>query len=99
MNCNRKCVSCEKKFATSRGLDHHHAKIKDCGEVAKKIQKAKRIKALALRNKAIHSQKMRRIGPHNKKLSKGHKRGAPLTRQEKESILHYYDLYRSKNHL
>ena len=92
---NRPCFSCGKKFGSSRGLDMHHAEKKDCGKVAKKIRKAEQVKALRLRNKNIHSLSLRRIGPH-KKLSKPHRRGTPLTRQEKEMVLHYYDLYRSK---
>ena len=95
---NRPCVSCGKKFGTSRGLDMHHADKKDCGNVANKIRKAERIKALRLRNKNIHSLSLKRIGPH-RKLSTPHRRGTPLKREEKELVLHYYDLYRSKTAL
>ena len=92
---NRPCFSCGKKFGSSRGLDMHHAEKKDCGKVAQKIRKAEQVKALRLRNKNIHSLSLRRIGPH-KKLSKPHRRGTPLSRAEKEMVLYYYDLYRSK---
>ena len=92
----RPCVSCDKKFATSKGLDSHLAIMKDCGKVAKKIHKAKKIKELALRNKNIHGLSLKRIGPH-KKLATPRKRGAPLSRQEKELVLHHYDSFRSKN--
>ena len=64
---------------------------------AKKIAKARKIKELRLRNKSIDGLKLKRIRPHKKKLSTKRKRGAPLSREEKEFVLHNYDQYRSKN--
>ena len=97
-NCsNRLCISCDKRFGTSRGLDDHRARNKECGMAAKKIAKARKIKELRLRNKSIDGLKLKRIRPHKKKLSTKRKRGAPLSREEKEFVLHNYDQYRSKN--
>ena len=96
-NCsNRLCISCDKRFGTSRGLDDHRARNKECGMAAKKIAKARKIKELRLRNKSIDGLKLKRIRPHKKKLSTKRKRGAPLSREEKEFVLHNYDQYRSK---
>ena len=96
-NCsNRLCISCDKRFGTSRGLDDHRARNKECGTAAKKIAKARKIKELRLRNKSIDGLRLKRIRPHKKKLSTKRKRGAPLSREEKEFVLHNYDQYRSK---
>ena len=94
---NRLCTTCDKRYATSRGLDDHRARNKECGTAAKKLAKARKIKELRLRQKSIHGLKMKRIGPHKKKLSTARKRGAPLSREEKEFVLHNYDQYISKN--
>ena len=94
---NRLCITCDKRYATSRGLDDHRTRNKECGSAAKKLAKARKIKELRLRQKSIHGLKLKRIGPHKKKLSTPRKRGAPLSREEKEFVLHNYDQYRSKN--
>ena len=96
LSSNRKCITCDKKYATSRGLADHRARNKECGKAANKILKARRIKELRLRHKTIHGLKLKRIGPHKKKLATKRKRGAPLSREEKEFVLHNYDQYRSK---
>ena len=93
---NRLCITCEKRFGTSRGLDDHRARNKECGTAAKKLAKARKIKELRLRNKSIDGLRLKRIRPHKKKLSTKRKRGAPLSREEKEFVLHNYDQYRSK---
>ena len=92
---NRKCITCGKGFATERGLKKHQTTIKNCGEASKNIKKAQEIKNKKLRNSQIHGQKLKNIGPH-KKLSVPHKRGAALTREEKETVLHIYESFRSK---
>ena len=38
---------------------------------------------------------MRRIGQHKKNLAVPHKRGAPLSKAEKETILHTYESFKS----
>ena len=91
----RSCKNCEKKFASEKGLKCHLARTKDCGAAARKLKKAKEIQRRRLRNKAIHSLPMRRIGQHKKNLATPHKRGAPLCKAEKESILHAYDSFKS----
>ena len=91
----RSCITCERKFGSERGLKCHLAVTKDCGTAAKKVQKAKEIKRRLLRNEAIRSLPMRRIGQHKKNLAKPHKRGAPLCKAEKESILHAYESFKS----
>ena len=92
----RTCISCGNKYSTSRGLDHHYSQNDECGKIARKKQKAERIKYLKQRKANIHGTNLRRIGPHKKRLSTPHRRGAPLSKEEKELVLHYYDLYRSK---
>ena len=52
---------------------------------------AKAIEDRNLRKKATHSQKMRRIGPELKNLSRPHKRGAPVSKAEKEMVLYMFD--------
>ena len=91
----RSCITCERKFGSERGLKCHLAVTKDCGTAAKKVQKAKEIKKRLLRNEAIRSLPMRRIGQHKKSLAVPHKRGAPLSKAEKETILHTYESFKS----
>ena len=55
----------------------------------KKIAKIK--KDINLRKQATHSQRMKRIGPQLKNLSRPHKRGAPVSKAEKEMVLYMYD--------
>ena len=93
---NRKCINCDKRFATELGLKKHKTRTKLCGQAAKKVEKAQEIKRRRLRNSQIHSQRLRNIGPH-KKLSVPHKRGVALTKKEKELVLHTYDAFRSKH--
>ena len=93
--CFRKCNNCQQLFATKRGLQIHCSRNEknECGRSAKKVQKAKIIKDWQLRKDAIHSAKMKRIGPHLKNLSRPHKRGAALTKGEKEMVCYTYDRF------
>ena len=89
----RKCNNCQQLFATKRGLQIHCSRNEqnECGRSAKKVKKAKIIKEWQLRKDQIHSAKMKRIGPHLKNLSRPHKRGAALTKGEKEMVCYTYD--------
>ena len=91
----RKCNNCQQLFATKRGLQIHCSRNErnECGRSAKKLKKAKIIKEWELRKEAIHSAKMKRIGPHLKNLSRPHKRGAALTKGEKEMVCYTYDRF------
>ena len=44
-----------------------------------------------MRAEKIHGTPMRRIGPHLKNLSTPRKRGAPLSKSEKEIICYTFD--------
>ena len=85
-------------FATQRGLEFHlkRAKFWSCGQDAYYKKKLALIEENRKKKKEIHSQKMRRIGPTFKKMSTPHKRGAPLSKLEKEVILRMYDDFRGK---
>ena len=73
-------------------------KYKECGYQARKAKITKMIKQRSLRNEASHSQKMRRIGPHLKNLSRPHKSGAAVSKGEKEMVLHLFDKNMGKEH-
>ena len=85
-------------FATPRGLEYHlkHAKFWSCGQDAYYVRKLKKIEENRKRTASIYHAKMRRIGPHLKNVSKIHKRGAPLTKFEKEVVLRLYDQFRGE---
>ena len=90
------CKTCEMVFATPRGLEYHLKRSKkySCGQEAFYKKKLARIKESRERKAEIYGQKLRRIGPHFKNVSTRHKRGAPLTKFEKEVILRLYDQFR-----
>ena len=69
---------------------------KDCGAAAKKVEKAKEIKIRALRSKSILNFRMRRMAENKKNLAIPHKRGAALSRAEKEVVLHAYESFKSE---
>ena len=83
-------------FATKLGLEKHlrFAKKFSCGQEAHHQKKLARIEESRERKKAIYSEKIKRIGPHLKNVSRPHKRGAPLTKEEKELVLKLYDEFR-----
>ena len=83
-------------FATKLGLEKHlrFAKKNSCGQEAHHKKKLARIEESRERKKAIYSEKIKRIGPHLKNVSRPHKRGAPLTKEEKELVLKLYDEFR-----
>ena len=94
INWIRSCRTCEKSFASELGLKNHLAKTKDCGSAAKKVKIAKEIKRRASRNLVLKKMKMREVSG-DQKLSVKHKRGAALSRAEKEIVLHTYESYKS----
>ena len=69
---------------------------KDCGAAARKVLKAAEIKARLLRKKELLSTKLGRIVLQKKNLAKPHKRGAPLSKAEKEMVLYTYESFKSK---
>ena len=93
----RTCTTCEKSFASSLGLKHHLAKTNDCGLEAKKVKKAQEIKKRATRNHVLKYMRTKEIS--NQNLSVRHKRGAALSRAEKEVVLHTYESFKSMTNL
>ena len=93
----RTCTTCEKSFASSLGLKHHLAKTNDCGLKAKKVKKAQEIKKRATRNHVLKYMRTKEIS--NQNLSVKHKRGAALSRAEKEVVLHAYESFKSMTNL
>ena len=85
-------------FATQRGLEYHlkRSKFWSCGQEAFHRKKLALVEENRKRKMEIHGQKMRRIGPTLKKMSTPHKRGAPLSKLEKEVILRLYDDLKGK---
>ena len=83
-------------FATQRGLEFHlkRAKFWSCGQDAYYKRKLASIEENRKKKAEIYGQKMRRIGPTFNKMSRPHKRGAPLSKLEKEVILRLYDQFR-----
>ena len=62
--------------------------------MAKKVIKAQEIKKRRSRNVVLKQMKMREVSP-NQNLSVKHKRGAALSRAEKEVVLHTYETFKS----
>ena len=69
---------------------------KDCGAARKKILKAAEIKARLQRKNELLSTKLGRIVLQKKNLAKPHKRGAALSKAEKEVVLHTYESFKSE---
>ena len=90
----RTCKTCEKSFGSELGLRQHLARVQECGSVAKKVKKAQEIKKRSSRNLALKKMKMREVSG-DQKLSVPHKRGAALSRAEKEIVLHTYETFKS----
>ena len=86
-------------FATQLGLEKHLRFVKkfSCGREAHHKRKLARIQESRERKLAIYSEKIKRIGPHLKNVSRPHKRGAALTKEEKELVLKLYDEFRGSN--
>ena len=95
---SRKCTHCGNFFGSEIGLKNHCTRNRtgECGRNQRNIEKAKKIKIINARRHAMKRAKMSDIGPHIKNISSKHKRGAPLSKGEKEFVCYIYDQCISK---
>ena len=60
-----------------------------------KVKKAEEIKMRLLRKKSVKNLRIKNLANNQKNLSIPHKRGAALSRAEKEVILYTYESFKS----
>ena len=72
------------------------ARTTDCGIAAARVKKAKEIEMRRLRKQSVKNLKIRNLANNQKNLATPHKRGAALSKAEKEVILYTYESFKSK---